>query len=171
MQNQPVKKNNGKINIIIIAVLVLAAAALLIVSRLSSSPNANLTQEEIDSKRSALTSESPPPQETAAAGENAAAYLFIVLNNMLYGIEPLGEERDVTIDQGNGVENVIHLLPNGYYMHSSTCDNQLCVSEGTVTIDNYNRRILGPFVLCLPHNLQLELVIPGATPDPGAPDI
>ena len=96
--------------------------------------------------------------------------MFIILNGRIWGIEPLGEERDVTVDQGNGVTNVIHMLKDGYYMQSSTCDNQLCVTEGTVTLDNWQQRILGPCVYCLPHSLQLELVVPSATPDPNAPD-
>ena len=45
------------------------------------------------------------------------------------------------------------------------------VSEGAVTVDNYQRRILGTAVLCLPHHLDLELVVPSHTPDPNAPDI
>ena len=112
------------------------------------------------------------PTETAETGNSQpAAYLFIILDNRVWGIEPLGEEREVTVDQGNGVVNVIHLLPDGFFMASSTCDNQLCVSEGAVTVDNYQRRILGTAVLCLPHHLDLELVVPSHTPDPNAPDI
>lgn len=111
-----------------------------------------------------------PDQDELPKGADAEAYLFIILNNRVWGIEALGEERDVTVDQGSGVINVIHLLPDGFYMLSSTCDNQLCVTEGTVTTENYRQRFLGPCVYCLPHNLQLELVVPNAAPDPAAPD-
>ena len=166
-------------NLIIIAVLVIAALGLLIASRALPSQNSGRTSQEIEAQRSALTTVAPtegpttipettatPEQESAAA----AGYVFIIVENRVYGIEPLGEERDVTVDQGDGVVNVIHLLPDGFYMHSSTCDNQLCVTEGTVTLTNWQQRILGPCVYCLPHNLQVELVIPNAQPDPDAPD-
>ena len=56
-------------------------------------------------------------------------------------------------------------------MHSSTCDNQLCIGQGEVTVENYTRRILGPYVLCLPNQVELQLVVPGATAAPDTPDI
>ncbi|MBR5109478.1 MAG: hypothetical protein IK099_04725 [Clostridia bacterium] len=178
MQNS--KKPNKNNNIIIIVILVIIAAGILVVSRLTQSPNANLSQQEIEDTIKALFTETPDLTDTPAADETdapeakyedlAAGYLFIILNNRVWGIEPLGEERDITVDQGNGVVNVIHLQEDGFYMASSTCDNQLCVGEGTVTLTNWKERILGPDIYCLPHNLILELVIPNAEPDPNAPD-
>ncbi len=141
-----------KRNLIVIGALLLLAALLLILSRLIPSPSAD-AQKALPEK-----------------AEEADAYLFIILNNRVWGIEALGAEREVTVDQGNGVVNVIHLLPNGFYMASSTCDNQLCVTEGTVTTENYQSRFLGASVYCLPHQLQLELVVPSATRSPDAPD-
>ena len=179
MQNN---KSNKRSNVIIIIILAVIAAGLLIASRFIQSPNASLTRQEIEDTISAMATETPKPvqaqtpkpEETDAPEEKkeelAAGYLFIILNNRVWGIEPLGEERDITVDQGNGVVNVIHLQEDGFYMASSTCDNQLCVGEGTVTLTNWRERILGPDVFCLPHNLILELVIPNATPDPNAPD-
>ena len=134
--------------------------------------NAGLTQAE------PIPSPTLSPEETentaggqAAKAPEAEAYLYVYINGRLYGIVPLGEEQDMTVDQGDGVVNVVHLLPNGFYMASSTCDNQLCVMEGVVTVDNYRTRILGTSVLCLPHGLDLELIVPSHTPDPNAPDI
>lgn len=112
----------------------------------------------------------PKSDHEAPENPEANAYLYIILNNRLWGIEPLNEEREVTVDQGNGVVNVIHLLPGGFYMESSTCDNQLCITEGIVTTQNYQTRFLGPCVYCLPHGLQLELIVPGATRSPDAAD-
>ena len=113
----------------------------------------------------------PTEEAQTDTQELAEAYLFIIVNNRVQGIYALGEEGDVTVDQGDGVVNVIHMTENGFYMASSTCDNQLCVGQGEVTVDNYQRRILGTSILCLPHNLDLELVVPSHTPDPNAPDI
>ena len=177
-------KNGARLrNILVIVGLILASLVLILLSRLLL-PGAERSREEIDRQIAGLkeTADSPAPSsdppETQSAGKErenkapeAEAYLYVYLNNRLYGIVPLGEEQDMTVDQGGGVVNVIHLLPDGFYMASSTCDNQLCVSEGTVTVDNYQRRILGASVLCLPHHLDLELVVPSHTPDPNAPDI
>ena len=43
-------------------------------------------------------------------------------------------------------------------MESSNCDNQNCVQEGTVTLENMNQRVLFNMVLCLPHQLSLEML-------------
>ena len=175
MQNR--QKPKGLSNLIIILVLALIGIGLLVASRFIQSPNANLTQTEIDNTIKALATESPVPADTETTAmperqpdETAPGYLFIILEGRVWGIEALGEEREVTVDQGSGVVNVIHLQKDGFFMESSTCDNQLCVGEGTVTLDNWQQRILGPCVYCLPHNLQLELVVPNAERDPNAPD-
>lgn len=191
-QNKNVKKNKSRlVNLITIGALLILAAGLIIAwqAGLFQSPHADLDRDEIHSMLDSLNTpdpgsasaspgveatpvpDSPTAEKPNEPVQEPEAYLFIILNNRVWGIEPLGEERDVTVDQGSGVVNVIHLLPDGFYMHSSTCDNQLCISEGTVTVGNYQQRFLGPCVYCLPHNLQLELVVPGATPDPNAPDI
>ena len=175
------KKNNRKaVNLIVVAVIAVLALGLLILSQ--TMKDGKISPDEMLEKIAALPTQTPAPPSAEKSGPSAAptekgenelaeGYVFIILNGAIYGIEPLGEERDVTVDQGSGIVNVIHLLPNGYYMASSTCDNQLCVGEGTVTLDNRQQRILGPCVYCLPHQLQLELVVPSATPDPNAPDI
>lgn len=172
-QSPSQKPGGKKINLIIILILLLAAAGLLIASRFLGQERQGLTQEEIQRQISALPT-APPSSGTAAPPEpqaEAAGYLYIIRQGRLYGIEPLGEEREVTVDQGDGVVNVIHLQKDGFYMASSTCENQLCVGEGAVTLANWRQRVLGDSVYCLPHQLQLQLVVPQAQPDPDAPDI
>ena len=172
----------GMKNALVIAALLLVSIGLILAAHFLL-PGAERSPEEIQRQIAGLNAEPTPspslsPEETQAAeserdakAPEAEAYLYLYLNSRLYGIVPLGEEQDMTVDQGDGVVNVIHLLPNGFYMASSTCENQLCVMEGTVTVDNYQNRILGTSVLCLPHGLDLELVVPSHTPDPNAPDI
>ncbi len=190
MENKPKRVSGKKANWIVVATILVFAAVLMLASKLSPSRTGNVTPDDLiahmlTSPPSAFPNETEGPSKVnpsdkqqasspsaaSSKGQYADAYLVIYLNNNVWGIEPLAEERDVTLDQGDGVVNVIHLLPDGFYMKSSTCDNQLCVSQGTVTVDNYQRRILGASVLCLPHGLDLELMVPGHTPDPGAPDI
>ena len=43
-------------------------------------------------------------------------------------------------------------------MESSNCDNQDCVGQGEVTLENRDSRILFNMVICLPHRLTLELL-------------
>lgn len=64
------------------------------------------------------------------------------------------------ITQINGVKNVVHISPDGFYMASATCDNQDCVHQGKVTLDNRDVRLLGNQVVCLPNKVILELLTP-----------
>ena len=43
-------------------------------------------------------------------------------------------------------------------MEYSTCENQDCIGEGTITLDNYNDRILGTWIICLPNQVTIEMV-------------
>jgi len=63
----------------------------------------------------------------------------------------IGREDDETI------KNTLRLWRDGFAMDSSTCDNQDCVQQGEVTIDNKDDRVLMHMVLCLPHNVSVEL--------------
>ncbi len=72
-------------------------------------------------------------------------------------IIPMTGEGDLTLNQGNGVSNTFHVTRDSVYMSSSTCENQDCVEEGTVTADNKGERLLGNMIICLPHSVTLEL--------------
>ena len=177
----------GMKNALVIGALLLVALGLILSARFLN-PGAERTQEEIQQQIEQLSQASPVPTISPEEGQSGntpekapekapqkasevEAYLYIIVNGRVSGIYAVGEEGDVTVDQGNGKVNVIHMTEKGFYMASSTCDNQFCVHQGEVTIDNYQQRILGASVLCLPNNVDLELVVPSHTPDPNAPDI
>ena len=113
----------------------------------------------------------PAAEDRQPSSAEAEAFLLISVAGRPRNIEPLDQDRDVEITQPDGKTNVIHITHNGFHMASSTCDNQLCIGQGEVTVENYTRRILGPYVLCLPNQVELQLVIPGATTPPDMPDI
>ena len=52
---------------------------------------------------------------------------------------------------------MVHVTTDSVTMASSTCENQLCVGEGTVTLENKENRILGGYIICLPNSVTLEL--------------
>lgn len=127
--------------------------------------------------------ESPTPQATAAASlsetagisvtetpsataavstplPDVKAYLLVTVRGLTYQPIPLYEEHDYTIRQQDGSENVIHVTADSVSMKSSTCENQDCVQQGTVTVDNYKERILYNMILCLPNQVYLELYTP-----------
>ena len=88
----------------------------------------------------------------------AESYLVLTTSKGIHSPLPLNEENEFRITQEDGSENVIHIGHNSFYMASSNCDNQNCVQQGEVTLENRDRRILFNMVICLPHNLSLELL-------------
>ncbi len=43
-------------------------------------------------------------------------------------------------------------------MHASNCDNQDCVHQGKVTLDNRENRVLMNMIICLPNRVVLTLL-------------
>lgn len=73
---------------------------------------------------------------------------------------PLNADNAFTVRQSDGSENVVHIGKNSFYMEASNCENQNCVEQGEVTLENRDTRALMNLVICLPHNLSLELLTP-----------
>lgn len=155
--------------ILILGVLLLAVVLLLAgmaQRRLLTEPAAAPTES---AGASAQPSE---PTENAADGsdavraavaayfeENSAeSYLVVTTVNGVHMPIPLNGENELRLTQPDGSENVIRMDRNSFYMASSNCDNQICVQEGEVTLENRETRIMLNMVICLPHNLKLELL-------------
>ena len=86
-------------------------------------------------------------------------HVVLTVGGRQYG-DPIAMDRDkiITIRQDDGRVNQVHITPEKVFMESSTCENQDCVGQGEITLDNYNTRILGAYVICLPNNVTVELV-------------
>lgn len=91
----------------------------------------------------------------------AALYLRYSIHGQVAATIPLLEERDLTVEQGNGAVNILHLSPQGFLMVSSNCHNQLCVFQGEVTVENMDERPLYHMIVCAPHQLVAELLTAG----------
>ena len=72
---------------------------------------------------------------------------------------PLSKPQTVTITQPTGEENVIAVTESGVRMEHSTCHNQICVNSGVLTPENMDFRRDGPFIICLPNQVSIELVV------------
>ena len=136
-------------------------------------PEASETVQATAEPAPAATAEPEPaatdrPTDAANGGEDtgnvtyAAGYVR-VSSPTVSGWLPLPAEEDyvyplrqMTAD-GTVVENQIHLTPNGVFMESATCDNQDCVHQGMVTLDNMEIRALQNMIICLPNQVYLEL--------------
>ena len=51
----------------------------------------------------------------------------------------------------------MHVTPTSVNMAASTCDNQDCVEQGVVSLSTMDDRVLGNMIICLPHQVTLEL--------------
>ncbi len=104
-------------------------------------------------------------EDTEGTPVPAKAYVLVTTASRM-GFLPLPEEEDIlfplvqTLPDGTETENIIHLTPDGVYMESSTCENQDCVGEGIVTLENRRNRILGNMIVCLPNQVTLQLFTP-----------
>ena len=103
----------------------------------------------------ALLAVSPLLMEREAA-ENM---VIISVNGKEYARVPLSHPQTVTIDQGDGRVNVVEVSDHGAVMASSSCDNQLCVHMGEVTLNNWEFRANQAFIICLPNRVTVELAV------------
>lgn len=155
-----------KKDLILVLVLLALALLFLLISRPARKP--------------AAVPPAPPPAETGTVTEErlaesyadfvsetvrayfeeypAASYLFVNTGSSAYSPIPLNGDNSFRIAQQDGSENVIHIGENSFYMESSNCKNQNCVGQGEVTLENRESRPLFNMVICLPHNLSLELL-------------
>ncbi len=85
--------------------------------------------------------------------------VIISVDGKEYKRVPLTEPQVVTIEQADGCVNVVEVTAQGAVMRSSTCDNQLCVGMGEVTVDNWPYRANQQFIICLPNRVSVELAV------------
>lgn len=116
---------------------------------------AEATAEPTEAPQSAnMMGPMPVPQT-----EEVKGHVIITVGGRQYG-DPIPMDRDkiITIRQENGEINKIRITPDSVDMEYSTCENQDCIGEGTITLDNYNERILGTWIICLPNQVTIEMV-------------
>jgi len=120
----------------------------------------------------------PPKEETAVKTEAAAeqpflvqiteddpsiAYVLVRMPDPI-GLLPLPVEGEYTrtirqtMADGTEAINVLHLTANGCWMEDANCEGHDCVKEGEVTLENREERVLWNMIICLPHQLSLELI-------------
>ena len=80
------------------------------------------------------------------------------------GLLPLPTEGEYTrtirqeMDDGTEAVNVLHLTTNGIWMEDANCEGHDCINEGAVTLENREERVLWNMIICLPHQLSVELI-------------
>lgn len=138
--------------------------ALLLLLSFTLSPAASvLAEAQPDAQASDSVSEDEAVSQESPAP--AKGYILLTYSGGSFWL-PLPESEDYTLpvqqvrDDGTEEINLIHVTPDGFYMESSTCENQDCVNQGMVTLENRHSRILYNAVLCLPNMVSLALYTP-----------
>lgn len=85
------------------------------------------------------------------------ARVYITLDGRALIDLPFSEAHAVTITQPDGSENAVSITGNAVYMDHANCENQDCVHMGEVTLDNLELRVMGGFIVCLPHKVSVEV--------------
>ncbi len=87
----------------------------------------------------------------------AEAHLSVQVGGEM-ALIPLDSEGTITISQADGRVNTVALAAGAFHMQSANCDNQDCVHQGEVTLENRGRRVMTGFVICLPNEVVLEIL-------------
>ena len=135
-------------------IILIAVAAIALVAVLAATLGPSPAGPDTDAPTRALEGGATASPD----GPEARAYLLMTVSGTTYAPLALTTEGDVTIRQeATGAENVVHVTPDSITMKSANCDNQDCVLQGTVTLDTKDDRVLGSMIICLPHQVTLEL--------------
>ena len=144
-------------NLWVIGGIVLIAALLLIFGR-----------GGFGASLSALTAGTDPAGGETAPGATAApeplAWALVTTSGEQRAYPVYDTEYSVTVSQpgedGAAMENTLLLGGGGVRVSEANCDNQDCVGQGEVTLENRDMRILGNMIICLPHRVVVELITP-----------
>lgn len=181
--NPKAKRNGLWCNVLIVAALLLIVAVLMVMLRRNAPANVDAnapllpltatdapTELAISTPEAAVTPEITAAPEATAAPEvtdvpeatatpdlsQVKAFLVVTVGDKTYQPIPLTEEGYYRFRHGDCI-NIVHVTPTSIDMHEANCDNQDCVEQGEVTLENKDTRILGNRIICLPNQVTLQL--------------
>ncbi|HHU02391.1 MAG TPA: hypothetical protein GXZ91_04585 [Christensenellaceae bacterium] len=150
--------------IIIISILVLVGGLILLSKFIPSRGiNTPVVQTSGEAQNTPVVdnnnvTENPPDSTPVPTLVPADAYLKVQIGPIVYEPYPLIKDNDeLVLKQRSGKENVVRMTRDSIWMHFSNCDNQDCVHQGTVTLENRDMRVLQNMIICLPNQVVLEL--------------
>ncbi len=97
------------------------------------------------------------PWDGAKPGEGGDLRVYVTLDGAELIDLPFDEPHTVEIIQPDGAKNTVSLTGEAVTMASANCENQDCVHMGEVTRDNLELRVMGGFIICLPHKVSVEV--------------
>ena len=124
----------------------------------TSTPEAAATPEITAAPEATAAPEVTDVPEVTATPDlsQVEAFLVVTVGDKTYQPIPLTEEGYYRLRHGDCI-NIVHVTPTSIDMHEANCDNQDCVEQGEVTLENKDTRILGNRIICLPNQVTLQL--------------
>lgn len=98
------------------------------------------------------------------SGRNAVverARIYLGSGSQPYKEVALNEDQIIEIDQGSGVVNHLEVKDGAIRMLDSTCPDKRCVYQGEMSMENYEQRALRNWIVCLPNQVTVELILEG----------
>ena len=181
--NPKAKRNGLWCNVLIVAALLLIVAVLMVVLRRNAPANVDAnapllpltatdapTELAISTPEAAVTPEITAAPEATAAPEvtdvpeatatpdlsQVKAFLVVTVGDKTYQPIPLTEEGYYRFRHGDCI-NIVHVTPTSIDMHEANCDNQDCVEQGEVTLENKDTREGGSYIICQQNFVTLRL--------------
>lgn len=87
----------------------------------------------------------------------AGPRVYVTLDGAALIDLPFSQAASVVVQQPDGALNAIALTGAAVYMDHANCENQDCVQMGAVTLENLELRVMGGFIICLPHKVSVEV--------------
>ena len=91
------------------------------------------------------------------APRGSITYADIYVNDQLYEAVPLNKDAVITIDQGDGKVNRVEVKDGAIFMADSTCTDHMCITQGAMSPENYDKRPMLNWIICLPNLVSVEL--------------
>ena len=104
-----------------------------------------------------ITLDGAPWDGKAVSPEAGDMRVYVTLDGKALIDLPFGEAHTLTVTQPGVGENTVAITPESVYMLQADCENQDCVQMGAVTRENIEARVMGGFIVCLPHRLSVEV--------------
>lgn len=165
-----------KQNMLVLCIAIVLIAAVFALAAFTSqtrtipqnAPSVGITETAADQEQQAAPVQTTKPEDDGSAETNQnkssvtdvqqmEAYLVMSVSGTLYEPLPLTDEGTFTIKQNETTTNTVHVTPTSVWMEHSSCDNQDCVTQGTVSLENMETRVLPNMIICLPNEVVLEL--------------
>ena len=74
----------------------------------------------------------------------------ITIDGTVYGTYSLNEDREIPVEQGGTVINVVQIEHGSVRMEQATCPDELCIRQGAISRERQT-------IVCLPHKLVVEV--------------